>query len=90
MTEAEKYRVQVYIVGFDKERAPELKSILKIYNRDRGNEYFKSVLRRAWEGERVLVHETNDDTDAMRMAAALSRGGARIELDGLTEDESEF
>lgn len=90
MTEVDKYRVQVYLVGFDKERAPELKSILKIYNRDKGNEFFKSVLKRAWEGERVLIHETNNDTDAMRMAQALFRGGAKLEIDGLQEEEDDF
>jgi hypothetical protein len=90
MTESEKYRVQVYLVGFDKERAPELKSILKIYKRDKGNEYLQTTLKRAWEGQRVLVHETNDDTDAMRFAGALFRGGARIEIDGLHEDKPEF
>ena len=87
---ADKYRVQVYLTGFDKDRASELKSILKIYNRDKGNAFFKSVLRRAWEGEKVLLHQTNDDTDAKRMAIALLRGGGQVAIDGLQEEEDEF
>jgi hypothetical protein len=87
---SEKYRVQVYLVGFDPERAPELKSLLKIYHNSQGSIYFKSVLRRAHEGERVMIYESNADIDAIRFAQSMLRGGAEIEIDGLEEDEEEF
>ncbi len=56
----EKYRVKVYLCGFDTERANELKSILQIYNRPQGQSFFKDVLRRAHAGERVLIYESNN------------------------------
>lgn len=84
------YRVQVFIVGFDKDRANELKMILKIYHNSQGNDWFKSVLRRADAGERVLVYETNSDADAMRAGGAYARGGAHVEVDGLAEQEEAF
>jgi hypothetical protein len=84
---SENYRVKVYLAGFDKDRAAELKSILKIHHNSQGNEWFKSVLRRAADGERVLVYETNNDTDAMRVGQSYARGGAHVEVDGLQEAE---
>jgi hypothetical protein len=87
---AEKYRVQVFLVGFDKDRAPELKSMLKIYHNSQGQAWLKEVLRRAWEGERVLIYETNNDVDATRMAQSLLHAGAQIEIDGLQEKDLGF
>jgi len=86
----EKYRVKVLLVGFDEDRAPELKQILKLYHNSQGNAFFKNVLRRAWDGERVEIYETNNDIDAIRMAQAIIRGGGQVEIDGLQEDEPEF
>ena len=87
---SDQYRVKVLLVGFDEDRAPELKQILKLYHNSRGNTYFKNVLRRAHEGERVVIYETNDDVNAIRMAQAIYRAGGHLELDGLKEDEPEF
>ena len=84
------YRVHVFLVGFDESRASELLSILKIYHNSQGNEFFKEVLRRAHASERVVIYETNNDIDAMRVAQSFLRAGARIEVDGLAEEEAPF
>jgi hypothetical protein len=84
------YRVKVFMVGFDVERASELKQILKIYHNSQGQEYFKDLLRRCHDGERVQIYETNDDTDAKRISIAFSRAGAAIEFDGLQEPPPAF
>ncbi len=86
----QKYRVQVYLVGFDKDRATELKSILKIYHNSRGEAFFKDCLRRAFDGERVMIYESNNDVDSVRVAQAYARGGAQIEIDGLEEEQDPF
>ena len=86
----EQYRVEVYLVDFDKDQASELKEILKIYHRDKGKEYLKKVLRRVKGGERVPVYSSNDDTDALRVCQTLKRAGAKLEVDNLKEEEEEF
>jgi hypothetical protein len=87
---SQQYRVKVFLVGFDVERANELKSMLKIYHNSQGEVFFKDCLRRAHDGERVLVYESNSDSDAMRVGRAIANGGAQIEVDGLTEEEEPF
>ena len=86
----DKYRVEVYLVDFDEDRAPELKELLKIYHPSLGKETLRGTLRKAHEGERVLVYTSNDDTDALRVSQALTRGGAMLEIDNLQEDQGEF
>ena len=85
-----KYRVEVFLVGFDEDRAPELKQIIGIYHRDLGADKLRGMLRKAHGGERVLVYTSNNDTDAIRVAQALARGGGRIEIDNLEDEEAEF
>ncbi|MCA9565001.1 MAG: hypothetical protein KC561_16000 [Myxococcales bacterium] len=84
---SQNYRVKVFLCGVAKDRASELRSTLKIYKPKEGNEYFKDVLRRAHSGERVLIYESNSDVDAMRLAHAMLRSGAQIEVDGLAGDD---
>lgn len=84
---SETYRVHVYLVGLDKDRASELRSILQIYNKSQGRVWFKDVLQRAYKGERVPIYHTNDDLDAKRFGMALLRAGGQVEIDGLVEEE---
>lgn len=84
------YRVEVFLSGFDPSRAGELKQILKIYHNSQGNDWFKSVLKRTAGGERVLIYETNSETDAMRVGQAFVRAGGNVEVDGLQPEEKEF
>ena len=84
------YRVEVFLAGFDKSRAGELKQILKIYHNSQGNDWFKSVLKRANDGQRVLIYETNNDADALRVGQAFVRAGGQVEVDGLPTEEEVF
>lgn len=84
------YRVEVFLSGFDKSRAGELKQILKIYHNSQGNEWFKKVLKQTANGERVLIYETNSEADAMRVGHAFVRAGGQVEVDGLQPEEDEF
>jgi|GEM_PF-4404779 len=86
----DRYRVEVFLVGFDEDRAPELKQLVRIYNPSLGAETLRGMLRKVHEGERVLVYSSNNDTDAIRVAQALARGGANIEIDNLQDEEAEF
>ncbi len=87
---SQSYRVSVFITGFDVSRASELKEMLKIHNSNQGTNWFKDVLRRANDGERVQVYQTNSDADAMRVGGAYARAGAEVEVDGLPDEEEEF
>lgn len=86
----QKYRVEVFLVGFDEGRAPEMKQLIQIYQPALGAETLRGILRKVHEGERVLVYSSNNDTDAIRVAQALARGGAKIEIDNLQDEEAEF
>ena len=87
---SQQYRVKVFLCGFDEGRASELKSILKIYHNSQGEAFFRDALKRAHEGERVQIYETNNDVDAHRVAQAYLRGGAAIQIDGLEDKDSIF
>ena len=84
------FRVQVYMVGVDKDRAKQLRKTLRFFVRGAGRETKRDMMRRAHEGERVLVYETNDDEDAKRAAQSISDGGATVEIDGLKPPEEPF
>lgn len=87
---SENYRVQVYMVGVDKELAKQLKHSLSMLIKGVGNERLKAMLREAYEGGRVLIYETNDDKDALSVANGISKSGATIEIDGLSDDDDPF
>ena len=85
-----KFRVQVYMVGVDKERAKQLRKTLSYFTRGIGRAAMTDMMKRAHGGERVLVYETNNDDDAKQAAQSISDGGAQVEIVGLTPKEELF
>ena len=84
------FRVQVYMVGVDKDRAKQLRKTLRFFVPGAGKEAKRDMMRRADQGERVLVYQTNDDEDAKQAAQSISDGGATVEVDGLKPPEEPF
>lgn len=84
------YRVQVYLTGLDKERARQLRESLARVLTGAGPKPLKAVMRRAYDGERVLVYESNDDSDALAVAQSLESAGGTVECEGLREPEELF
>lgn len=84
------YRVQIFMTGLDKDRAKELRYVLHDYVKGAGNAILRDMMKRAFEGERVLVYQTNNDNDAEAVVRALTRAGAALEVEGLRSDEQPF
>ena len=88
MTDA--YRVKVFMTGFDTERARQLREALSKVLKGIGKADLKRLLRRVYEGERVLIYESNDDNDAQAVAGAVEGGGAIVDIVGLNPPDDIF
>jgi hypothetical protein len=84
------YRIHIYLVGLDKDRAKELRYVMHDFVRGAGKTLLRDMMRRAHEGEKVLVYQTNDDKDAEAVTRALKRAGAQLEVAGLRGEEEPF
>ena len=84
------YRVKVFMVGVDIELARQLRDALGQVIRGAGKAELKKLMRRAHEGERILVYQSNDDNDAKDVAAKVEGAGAKVVIEGLKPPEDPF
>lgn len=84
------FRVQLYLVGIKPDQARPLRRMLARVMIGVGKAELKRTLRRAHEGERVLIYQTNSDKDAESWAHQLKGCGATIEIEGITGPEPAF
>lgn len=84
------YRVKVYLTAVDRDRARQLREVLGRYLKKAGKEPLRDLMRRAHEGERVLLYESNDDKNAQVVADDVSAHGGTVEIEGLRPPEEPF
>ena len=84
------YRVRVYMVDVDKSRARQLREVLGRFVRGAGKQPLREMMQRAFNGERVLIYETNSDDDARAVAQSATDGGATVEIEGLQPPKAPF
>lgn len=85
-----KYRVRVFMVGIDPERAKDLREVLGRVVKGAGKQSLRDLMRKAHQGDRVLIYETNDDDNAQEVKRIVEGGGATVEIDGLRPPEPLF
>lgn len=80
---SQNYLFSVKLIGFDEERKRELRDyILRNLHPRKGLAYFKQLLEAAREGQGEVIYETNNPSDARRIAYGLVTHGGQPEMIG--------